>query len=232
MLPQLNQPSYILNSEWVSMFYLSLRCSVLNNANKIQLLYSNLLDASSFELIYQRVLEFRFPILVVCLTEEKYGNTVRQFAYGAVTNVPLRDLGEKQGCAEDSVFQILPNYKVYFTKPKSSIQAKFAYFSRSGLGFGSTANGKFRIWVDGQDIIKKSYCLDSDEVYEEGPLLPPQVKNQQVSQLTFTLLAQSHRNLGAGSPQEEVQEEPVHRGRRDRVQLPLQPIVRDAALII
>lgn len=59
------------------MFYLSLRSSVFNTANQISLLYSNLLDENNFELIYSRILENKHPIMLICLTEDKYGNILK-----------------------------------------------------------------------------------------------------------------------------------------------------------
>lgn len=38
----------------------------------------------------------------------------------------------------------------------------------SGLGFGGLLRGKFRIWIDYEDMQNKSYTTSEDETYKNG----------------------------------------------------------------
>ncbi|CAK63283.1 unnamed protein product (macronuclear) [Paramecium tetraurelia] len=192
------KPSYLLNSP--QYIYLALGNAYIKSSSQVNLLWSNAVSGWNFESLYRALLSFDGPTVFLL----KFSNDSEESIVGAFQKKKWIDSGLYQGNEESYLFQLNPKYKVFAasrfkrTFPNESDQntqnySYLHYFGEgvgdykglnevapSGVGFGG-ANNKFRLWIDAQDMQRKSYVTPEDETYKKGSLINPVLKEYKLT---------------------------------------------------
>ncbi|CAD8105649.1 unnamed protein product [Paramecium primaurelia] len=167
--PQLNNPSHILNQEWLALMYL---CFMHKDTSKLELLYSNVLNDNSFELLTNLLIHQSSSYLFIIQCE----HAARKYIFGAYTNFEWKDDALPNGSKEDCIFQLFPQFRVYRTKNDKFTRSQYVYLNSKneelakGIGFGGELAKEFRIFINSD--LQTVQCKNHDKTYEPGELMP------------------------------------------------------------
>lgn len=176
-LPILTKPSYILNQQLVSLFYLS--NPNISNYDKLNLIYSNSASNINFEKMCLSLLNYPYKtiMLIKCLEnfdESKY-NMDNTSVFGIFCNTQWKSFPERCGDENSYIFSLIPRFRNFF--PNHGEGGK-SYFSLNiennnnhpkGIGIGGEENQGFRIWLD--EDLSKSFIKPEDKTFESGYIL-------------------------------------------------------------
>lgn len=146
-VPSLSSPSYLLNTESLSLLYLS--NSFLQTTKKLKLLYSSTAANWNFDVLSEALMNYKGSTLLLFKHEENlefvYDKTTstKNYVFGVFQYMAWGDITKDvRGTEETSLFSLTPGFKIFNAKKNydNTFEKRFSVIVNSknenGLGLG------------------------------------------------------------------------------------------------
>ena len=158
------------------------------------IIYNSSWDGLSFNRLASHIIGYKGPFIIlvkhieVSDEESKDENSMQEYVLGAFINNELKDKAKYLGDLNSCIFSVCPDLRVMRTINNKG-GTNYAYLNTVkiensqypyGIGFGGS-NVEFRFWLDGDNIVEKSYILPTDNTYEVGYIIPNKNNNGQLN---------------------------------------------------